>query len=788
MTLNVASILLLAGILGLPPASAQDATAAEATTPAGCRADYVIRAQLDGETKRLAGEETIRWTNRTTVATSELWFHLYLNAFANNQSLFSRQRGAAHEDGEWGWQRIGRIAVGGVDVTPSLIYSTEAADVAPADRTAFQVTLPEGVAPGQSVDIEVEWSSRLPRLRRRTGYSGDFLMVAQWFPKLGVFEGEKGWNCHPFHGSTEFFADYGTYQVTLDLPVEYENKVGGTGLRVNSLKKGDRVEVVFEAPSPADRQRLDTFGKLPLVHDFVWAADPDFVVREYHFDYDEWVAKGPAYQSEVELIKKVAGEGASVALRDVDVTLLIHREHRNQADRFFDAVGNTLFFYGLWFGDYPYEHLTVVDPGWGNWGAGGMEYPTLFTSGTRLFTSAEQQRPEGLIVHECGHQFWYGLVGNNEVEAAWLDEGLNAYTDSEVLALAYGQRTSTTDYSRIPLNGVLPASLPDGGAFGAAIDGRQWKWDIETFHDFPVLRSLAHHTLQPLRSSGLVDAWRDQPFTTLVDQWDDPRWEDRALYLSNPQGGVIDFASYRSSDHRTYRANSYQRPAVALRTLAGVVGREAFLAGMRNFAKKYRYGHPYGPEFYDAFNEGAEQDLSWYFADAFQSTKTIDWKIAAVSQARPEEPKGWFPGEDGAYKKYEKPAAEDGESAEETEDRGAEAEEAPAKLWEIEILLKREGELCLDLPVRIVFENGAQQDFVWLREHQLKQPWLKVEFEDERNVKAVVLDPDRRYYLDLDMSDNQWFAEGDEVAPLRWTEKVMNQYGHLLHWYAGIGG
>ena len=84
----------------------------------------------------------------------------------------------------------------------------------------------------------------------------------------------------------------------------------------------------------------------------------------------------------------------------------------------------------------------------------GMEYPTLFTAGTGLFTQPDEYRPESVTIHEAGHQFWYGLVGNNEFEAAWLDEGFNSYTDSEVLWRVYGPRRATTDYARVPVDGV----------------------------------------------------------------------------------------------------------------------------------------------------------------------------------------------------------------------------------------------------------------------------------------------------------------------------------------------
>ena len=172
------------------------------------------------------------------------------------------------------------------------------------------------------------------------------------------------------------------------------------------------------------------------MHDFAWTADPRFKLRRDTFNYDLWRAHFP---SEVAAVAGGAGRGQEPAPAHVDVTVLIHPEREDQGERHFEATCAALFFYGLWFGEYPYEHITVVDPAWGARAAGGMEYPTLFTAGTRLFTRRSMHSPEGVTVHECGHQFWYGLVGNNEFEAAWLDEGFNSYTDSEVLWRVYGR-------------------------------------------------------------------------------------------------------------------------------------------------------------------------------------------------------------------------------------------------------------------------------------------------------------------------------------------------------------
>jgi len=184
--------------------------------------------------------------------------------------------------------------------------------------------------------------------------------------------------------------------------------------------------------------------------------------------------------------------------------------------------------------------------------------------------------------------------------------------------------------------------------------------------------------------------------------------------------------------------------------------------------------------------------------------KTIDWSVS-VSQSRPGEPDGLFQGEDGVFEELAAEEADEtaeadgeGESVDaEPEDSDAEegdepedeaGEEEPERPWRVEITLRRRGDLCLPLPWRVTYEDGSTEEFVWSREAQLEQPWWRYRAESSRKIRSVVLDPERAYYFDEDMSDNQWYDEGDEQAPLRWAERVLNQYGHLLHWYAGIGG
>jgi hypothetical protein len=763
-------------VLGAAPATAAagpPSSAPQIAQRAGRgRADYEIRARVDGETKRLEGALTVTWTNPTGEATSEAWFHLYHNAFSNNRSTHLVEsggtlRGSRMKD-EWGWQRVTAVRSGDSDLMPSFRYRAPD-DGNEDDKTVFSVELPAPVGPGEQVRIQVDWEAQIPRVRRRTGYKDDFLFLAHWIPILGVFEDGRGWNCHQFHATTEFFADYGTYDVTLDLPAKYEGKIGATGKLIGSpaVREG-RVVTRFVAPSPADQEHLDRTGGRPLVHGFTWTADTNFKKKVDTFQYDAWRTR---YDEEVATAQRALGPDKDLRLRNVEITLLIQREREPQWKRHIEATEAALFFYGLWFGEYPYEHLTVVDPAWGARQAGGMEYPTLFTCGTRLYNPIETHSPEGVTVHEAGHQFWYGLVGNNEFEAAWLDEGLNSYTDSEVLFRHYGLRYGATWYSGLPWLGVEPAPPPGGTVLGSALAGRTIPLPWVGFD------------LTPLRPSGFLDAWRDQPQISFVPEPTDPRWSDRARYLTDPDRDPIETFGWQYVDRSSYSINSYPRTAVALRSLPAVVGHDKFLRGMRHYSEKWRYDHPYPEDFYAAFNEGAGVDVTWYFDELFRGTGTVDWSVD-VDQRRVRAARGYFqaaPG--GEFTEGEPPDEPD-----EEDDDWDEDDPRDTRPWRAEVTVVRRGELRLPLMIELRYEDGTTALHSWSREDQKERRWLKLELERDQKLVAVLLDPQRTYFLDADLSNNHWYDETDHIAPLRWWERVFNRYLHLLHWQSGVGG
>lgn len=356
---------------------------------------YRIEARLDPQSRTVSGALRARWRNPTAAPVGELYLHLYLNAFAGNRTTVMTEFGAEarrwwdrHPDG-WGRLDVAALRVGGRDVLAQLEYA-QPDDGNRDDHTLARLPLPVAVAPGATVEIESEFVASLPRLFLRSGHAAPFFFVAQWFPKLAVL-GPGGWHAHQYHAASEFFADFATYELILTVPSDYV--VGASGVIQDERDNGDGTRTVTVL---AER-----------VHDVAWTADPRFQV----------------------IAETVEG---------VPVRLLLQPQHVAQARRFLAAARATLQRTTQWFGAFPYPMLTIVDPGPGGMAAGGMEYPMLVTVGTTWWMPAGVRVPELLTVHELGHQYWYAMLASDEVNEAWLDEGINTYVEGLIMDEAYG--------------------------------------------------------------------------------------------------------------------------------------------------------------------------------------------------------------------------------------------------------------------------------------------------------------------------------------------------------------
>ena len=373
-------------------------------------ANYDIDVRLDAAARLLHGHEILRWRNTANHAVEELQFHLYLNGFRNNQSTFMRESGGRHR-GEslskegWGYIEIDSLTSAAGEEWLSRTDFIQPDDGNTEDKTVLRLLLPRSLPPGETITLRLAFTAKLPEPpMARTGIKKEFVMAGQWFPKIGVYE-NGAWNCHQFHANSEFYADFGVYNVNITVPRDYI--VGATGLCYATTDNPDStITHRFHAED---------------VHDFAWTASPDFIVLN----------------------------GQS---QDVEIRALIQKDHASMGARYLKAAEIAVAWFQDQYGDYPYPNLTVVDPRRGAAGAGGMEYPTLITAWGAYGMPEGIRALEMVIMHEFGHNYWYHLVASNEFEEAWLDEGINTFSEMQILADTYGEAGSMVDFRGIRIS------------------------------------------------------------------------------------------------------------------------------------------------------------------------------------------------------------------------------------------------------------------------------------------------------------------------------------------------
>nr|MBK7070424.1 M1 family metallopeptidase [Deltaproteobacteria bacterium] len=370
---------------------------ADAQTPPRV-ADYTFTATLDPVRHTVRADGTIRWTNPSSVAVSELWLHQYLNGFSGPRTYFMRTRSAstwpAHPP-HWGRLAIESLRTGdGADLLP-----TATPDPAvPEDDSQLRVALPRAVAPGATIELAVRFTATLPEMVARTGYQGSFHMVAQWFPKVAVLEPDGTWAHFPFHANSEFYSDFGRYDIRIRYPRGYT--IGATGPRV-------------EGPALVDGL-MEQRHVLEGIHDFAFTAWNHF-------------------------------RRADRRIQRVEVHVLHPPGNERGAARTLDLLSGALPAFERRFGPYPYPVLTVVLPPPGASAAGGMEYPTLITTGSFWWGPRRARDVEYVTLHEFGHQYFYGMLASSEHRHPFLDEGFCEYATARVMEDLFGRGAPLLD-------------------------------------------------------------------------------------------------------------------------------------------------------------------------------------------------------------------------------------------------------------------------------------------------------------------------------------------------------
>jgi hypothetical protein len=413
-------------------------------------------------------------------------------------------------DADKGWLDLANMRVNGasVDVT--------------VDDTIARFALPSPLPPGDTLRVEFDLDGKIHRSMDRSGYRGDHFDMAQWYPKLVVYD-EKGF--HPDKFSTgEFYGEFGTFDVHIELPEHFV--VAGTGV-VQSGDPGWSYNPAKQKDAPrrpkSDKTKVVHFHA-ENVHDFTWAADPSFVVQ------DTTLGETKLYS--------IYRRSSAKTWEDSTLAHLV---------RAVNYLNKTV-------GLYPYPQITVCEM----LRTGGMEYPMFILDG---------RASEGLVVHEHGHQYFYGLLANNEREEAWIDEGFARY-----IATRFAEEKH--------------------GPWG---DTSRWNWY--------------------------------QHITPQYRVWEEAR---RDVFELN-RLGYAERASYNSTkyDH-SYRKSVYQKASLIYHTMSYVAGDSLFDAINHKFYDTWKFKHVNEDRYRAAAESLLHRDLSRQFEQWLHTVKTVDYELEDV--------------------------------------------------------------------------------------------------------------------------------------------------------------
>jgi hypothetical protein len=354
--------------------------------------DYWIDVHLQTDRHRLEGTERITYYNNSPDTLHKIYLHLYYNAFQPHSMMAERNRELPDPDDrvvprifnlgpeEIGEYEIKSLTQEGVPLTFDIF------------DTVLSAPLARPLAPGDSTQLDVDFSAQVPLLTRRGGRDNregiDFSM-SQWYPKVAQYD-EDGWHPDPYVGR-EFYAPFGSFDVRITLPSQY--LVGATGQLQNPEEIGHGYDTDRTTGPAVETDSLTWRFAAENVHDFAWAADPDFIHDRF---------EGPD---------------------NTQIHLLYQPDVADTWQRMHEWVPEIMRFYSQEYGPYPYAQFTAIQAG-----DGGMEYPQIvFLTGRR-----SPQSLRGVTAHEVAHQWFYGVLATNEADYAWMDEGFTTYADTEV--------------------------------------------------------------------------------------------------------------------------------------------------------------------------------------------------------------------------------------------------------------------------------------------------------------------------------------------------------------------
>lgn len=367
--------------------------------------EYVMDIDVDAPNNRFTGKQQLTYHNNSDDELDRVFYHLFFNAFQPNSMMDKRSRTIPdpdrrvgdriyhYDESEIGYQNIHWVTLNGEEADFTI------------KGTILEVRLPEPIMPGESALLEMEFDAQVPLQTRRSGRDnseGIRFSMAQWYPKIAAYD-DNGWHPNPYIGR-EFYAPFGTFDVTIRIDREYVVAAGAILQNPEEVGYGYTDEASVNRPAG---DKLTWHFTSENVHDFMWAADPDYIqttaqvpggpLLRFFYQTDP-VAENAAEEQQAQLLKN-------------------WEELPDHTVRAFEYMNER-------YGQYPYEEYSVIQ------GAdGGMEYimGTLIT-GNRTLRSLV-----GVTVHELVHAWYQGAIGTNEVADQWIDEGFTTYASAFIM-------------------------------------------------------------------------------------------------------------------------------------------------------------------------------------------------------------------------------------------------------------------------------------------------------------------------------------------------------------------
>ncbi|WP_207513158.1 M1 family metallopeptidase [Longitalea luteola] len=485
--------------------------------------NYNIQVALNDKQHSLKGDLSVDYINHSPDTLTYIWFHLWPNAYKNKNTALARQLAADKSSDK----KVTETEPGYIDSLRFTINGQAAVTQSDSNIDVVKVVLPQPLLPGKQVTISTPFYVKLPNYYSRSGYSGQQFMICQWYPKPAVYD-RTGWHAFPYLDQGEFYSEYGSFKVNITLPSEYVVGATGTLQTLSELNKYKQIGIENNKGIKTVPYKTATPGKLKTlqytgdrIHDFAWFAGKDFIIR-----YD-------TLQLTERDTVNVFSYGQSAG----------NKTWKNSVNYIKDAVRH----YSKWIGQYPYPVVQAVE-GPKNLSSGGMEYPmiTLITS-----PNAKEEEMDAVITHEVGHNWFMGILGTNERDFPWMDEGINTYFQFRYEAEKY--RTNSLFGSMIPRD----VKELDVAAFQARI--------------YEVLNSIP----------------ADQPIST----------------------GSTGF-----SNKDEYGLVIYVKTAVWLYILENVLGRDVLDKGLQAYFANWQYKHPTPEDLKKELEKVSGKNLDEYFA------------------------------------------------------------------------------------------------------------------------------------------------------------------------------